>query len=129
MGSILSISSWVSVLGPTMSKSILLVLFVVLSIGLAAKVVPFVPKELTRADVDIAKAELKKLKMAETEALKMAEKEKQFVKTLVEATTEEPLVPDDNNNVVPIVVGSILVGLILVVLVSYFIVRMRRTKN
>merc|ERR1711915_247577 len=106
---------------PTMSKSILLVLFVVLSIGLAAKVVPFVPKELTRADVDIAKAELKKLKMAETE--------KQFVKTLVEATTKEPLVPDDNNNVVPIVVGSILVGLILVVLVSYFIVRMRRTKN
>merc|ERR1711872_581246 len=118
-----------SINSPTMSKSILLVLFVALSIGLAAKVVPFVPKELTRADVDIAKLELKKLKMVETEALKMAEKEKQFVKTLVEATTEEPLIPDDNNNVVPIVVGSILVGLILVVLVSYFIVRMRRTKN
>ena len=80
----------------------MLVLFVVLSIGLAAKVVPFVPKELIRADVDIAKVELKKLKMVETEALKMAEKEKQFVKTLVEATTEEPLIPGEYDDDVEI---------------------------
>merc|ERR1711970_780756 len=84
----------------------------------AAKFSPFVPREIVKHDVDIARVNYHKEKSAQIEEKLV----------LGQETTEKPD-PDDTNTVIPIVVGSLLGGMIVVVLVSYFIVRARRAKE
>merc|ERR1719244_90874 len=96
----------------------------------AAKISPFVPREIVRHDVDIARVNYEKEKRDLAQALK-SEKAKQIEKNSLisaqeEATTEKP---EDESDVVPIVVGSVMGGIIVVVLVGYFFVRARRAKE
>merc|ERR1712055_13056 len=95
----------------------------------AAKFSPFVPREILKHDVDIARVNYHKEKRDQAQAFK-SEKVAQIEEKLVygEETTEKPD-PDDTNTVIPIVVGSLSGGMIVVVLVSYFIVRARRAKE
>merc|ERR1719234_2167350 len=90
----------------------------------AANISPFVPREIVKHDVDIARVNYVKEKRDQAQALK-SEKSKQieknaFISAKEEATTEKP---KDESDVVPIVVGSVMGGIIVVVLVGYFIVR------
>merc|ERR1712142_871296 len=110
--------------------NIVLLACILVSIS-AAKISPFVPEETAKHNIDIVRDQYAKEKRDEAQALeiekavKLEEQPLNFVQE--DETTERP--KDDTNTVVPIVVGSILGGLIVVVLVSYFIVRARRAKE
>merc|ERR550519_2707375 len=108
---------------------VVLLLFCVLAGVSAAKISPFVPREIVKHDVDIARVNYVKEKRDQAQALK-SEQVAQIEEKLVLGgeTTEKPD-PDDTNTVIPIVVGSLLGGMIVVVLVSYSIVRARRAKE
>eukprot|EP00092_Neocalanus_flemingeri_P036131 GFUD01039336.1.p1 GENE.GFUD01039336.1~~GFUD01039336.1.p1 ORF type:complete len:106 (+),score=38.71 GFUD01039336.1:119-436(+) len=103
----------------------LIFLACILVVCTAAKISPFVPRDIARHDVDVAKINFMKEKKIQAEAM---EASKNIPEEMSEAT-EEPPVKDEKDDVVPIVVGSVLAGLIVVVLVSYFIVRARRAKE
>merc|ERR550519_658762 len=109
---------------------VVLLLFCVLAGVSAAKISPFVPREIVKHDVDIARVNYVKEKRDQAQAWK-SEKAKQieknaFISDQEEATAEKP---KDESDVVPIVVGSVMGGIIVVVLVGYFIVRARRAKE
>merc|ERR1712013_531146 len=95
----------------------------------AAKISPFIPREIVKHDVDVARVLYAKEKRDQAQPLKL-EKTVQFEEklTLEEETTTKPD-EDDTNTVIPVVVGSLLGGLIVVVVVSYFIVRARRARE
>merc|ERR1711872_955818 len=90
----------------------------------AAKISPFVPREIVKHDVDIARAQYVKEKRDLARALKAEKVGKLGAKPLIvaqeESTTKQPGDPDEKSDVVPIVVGSVMGGIIVVVLVGYF---------
>ena len=110
----------------------------------AAKISPFIPREIVKHDVDVARVLYAKEKRDQAQPLKL-EKTVQFEEklTLGEETTTKPdegesyfvcietlfSSSDETNTVIPVVVGSLLGGLIVVVVVSYFIVRARRARE
>merc|ERR1711981_1216797 len=103
----------------------LLLLACLLCVCSAAKISPFVPQDLTRQDLDIARTNYHRV-LAGRDKKENLVKEEVFVSD-EEETTPRP--PDERSDVVPIVVGSVMGGIIVVVLVKYFIVRSRRAKE
>merc|ERR1711892_1623639 len=79
--------------------------------GPGVRIPSFVPEELSRHQVNEAK-------------INYARNGNIFRST---QDPEKP--PEDPSDTVPIVVGCVLAGLIIVVFVSYFVVRSRRTTN
>jgi len=83
------------------------------------KISPFVPKELTKRELDLAKTEYK---------YKVAAEQRHQLEDIggvkVDTSTSGPP-PDESDDTVPIVVGCVLAGLIVVVMVSYFVLRAR----
>eukprot|EP00091_Calanus_sinicus_P013638 TRINITY_DN3024_c0_g1_i1.p1 TRINITY_DN3024_c0_g1~~TRINITY_DN3024_c0_g1_i1.p1 ORF type:complete len:127 (+),score=55.48 TRINITY_DN3024_c0_g1_i1:45-383(+) len=97
-----------------------------------AKISPFIPGDITKHHVDVARAEYVKGKMVAAQAVKAEQIEAKALENIAEEmsqATDEPNVPEEKSDVVPIVVGSVMGGIIVVVLVSYFIVRARRAKE
>jgi len=81
------------------------------------KISPFVPKEISKRELDIARTEYK---------YKVAIRRDQLDTGAVKDETTPPGPPPDNSDdTVPIVVGCVLAGLIAVVMVSYFVLRAR----
>merc|ERR1711915_771845 len=109
----------------------LLIVSCLLAISFAVKLKPFVPQELDRAHLDIARAQFQKQKELGTTGEKVKTSdinlEEAEWKVLREATTQKT--PEERSDTVPIVVGSVMAGLIVVVLVGYFVVRARKANN
>merc|ERR1739842_94815 len=99
----------------------LLLLACLLCFCSAAKISPFVPQDLTRQDLDIARTNYHRALAGRDKGQGGRVREGEGGGEGGEAE------PDETNTAIPIVVGSVLGGLIVVVLVSYFIVRARRT--
>ena len=103
----------------------------------------FVPREPTKQDIDIARIEFSKLGKSSMHNFKvvasedttednndhgdgLGEKILKLKKTLLRYL----LYPaDDANDTIPIVVGAVLAAMILVVMVSYFVLRVRAKKK
>jgi len=96
-------------------RFVLLSLLLVAATCSALKISPFVPKEITKREVDIAKTEHK---------YKLAAGQLDTGRVKDETSTSGPP-PDNSDDTVPIVVGCVLAGLIAVVMVSYFVLRAR----
>merc|ERR1711915_694250 len=109
----------------------LLIVSYLLAISFAVKLQPFVPQELDRAHLDIAKVQFQKQKELGSTGEKVKPSdinlEEAEWKVLKEATTQKT--PEERSDTVPIVVGSVMAGLIVVVLVGYFVVRARKANN
>merc|ERR1711915_1070924 len=109
----------------------LLIVSCLLTISFAVKLKPFVPQELDRAHLDIAKVQFKKQKELGTTGEKVKTSninlEEAEWKVMKEETTQKT--PEERSDTVPIVVGSVMAGLIVVVLVGYFAVRARKANN
>merc|ERR1712215_391921 len=109
----------------------LLIVSCLLAISFAVKLKPFVPQELDRAHLDIAKVQFQKQKELEPTGEKVKPNdiniEELEWKVLKEATTQKT--PEERSDTVPIVVGSVMAGLIVVVLIGYFVVRARKANN
>merc|ERR1711915_394135 len=109
----------------------LLIVSCLLTISFAVKLKPFVPQELDRAHLDIAKVQFQKQKELRSTGEKVKTSdinlEEAEWKVLKEATTQKT--PEERSDTVPIVVGSVMAGLIVVVLVGYFVVRARKANN
>merc|ERR1711915_177072 len=109
----------------------LLIVSCLLAISFAVKLKPFVPQELDRAHLDIARAQFQKQKELGTTGEKVKTSninlEEAEWKVLKEATTQKT--PEERSDTVPIVVGSVMAGLIVVVLVGYFVVRARKANK
>merc|ERR1711915_816177 len=109
----------------------LLIVSCLLTISFAVKLKPFVPQELDRAHLDIARVQFQKQKELGSTGEKVKPNgnniEEVEWKLLKEATTQKT--PEERSDTVPIVVGSVMAGLIVVVLVGYFVVRARKANN
>merc|ERR1712002_684471 len=99
----------------------------------ATKISPFVPRDTVKYQVEIARVNYLKEKQEQAieRVITEGKIEAHTVKSDEEETTTENKEDPTNSSsdVVPIIVGSVLAGLIMVVLVSYFIVRARRNKE
>merc|ERR1711915_412929 len=109
----------------------LLIVSYLLAISFAVKLQPFVPQELDRAHLDIARVQFQNQKELGSTGEKVKPNdiniEEVEWKVLKEATTQKT--PEERRDTVPIVVGSVMAGLIVVVLVGYFVVRARKANN
>merc|ERR1712095_218071 len=102
-----------------MSPDMRVVIFSVFLFSIVAS--GFVPKEPTKQDIDIARIESFKLR-------------KPSYKIFSTEDTTTPVNDGgddlvDANDTIPIVVGAVLAAMILVVMVSYFVVRIRANKK
>merc|ERR1712058_74909 len=84
-----------------------------------AKISPFLPREIVKHDVDIARAQHVKEKRDLAQALKAEKVGKLEEKPLIAAQEESTTTtttgdPDEKSDVVPIVVGSVMGGIIVV---------------
>ncbi len=102
----------------------------------------FVPREPTKQDIDIARIEFFKLQKSSVPSYKVVTAEDttennnngdslgktihEFLKAYNCAVNCHS---DDANDTIPIVVGAVLAALILVVMVSYFVLRVRANKK
>merc|ERR1711981_206808 len=84
------------------------------------KISPFVPKEITKRELDIAKTEYRVQKRDLS-----AQSPPNPDRAENDQTTTNPdgAPKDDSDDTVPIVVGCLLAGLIAVVMISYFVLR------
>merc|ERR1712198_195403 len=109
----------------------LLIVSCLLAISFAVKLKPFVPQELDKAHLDIARVQFQKQKELGSTGEKVKpngiDLEKAEWKLQKEATTQKT--PEERSDTVPIVVGSVMAGLIVVVLVGYFVVRARKENS
>jgi len=83
----------------------------------------FVPREPTKQDIDIARLEFSKLQKSSLHSFKVVAPED----TTEDNNGGDDL--DDANDTIPIVVGAVLAAMILVVMVSYFVLRVRANKK
>jgi len=88
------------------------------------KISPFVPEEMTRQELEIAKTHLK-LEKREISAEELGRVDSDQS----QSTTTEQVYTDDTDDTVPIVVGCLLAALIAVVMVSYFVIRARANRK
>merc|ERR1711915_52561 len=109
----------------------LLIVSCLLTITFAVKIKPFLPQELDRAHLDIARVQFQKQKELGSTGEKVKPNDIKIEevewKVLKEATTQKT--PEERSDTVPIVVGSVMAGLIVVVLVGYFVVRARKANK
>merc|ERR1712110_364727 len=103
-----------------MSLDMRVVIFSAFLVSIAAS--GFVPREPTKQDIDIARIEIFKHQKSSVPSYKVV---------AAEDTTENNNgdILDDANDTIPIVVGAVLAALILVVMVSYFVLRVRANKK
>ena len=103
------------------------------------KISPFVPEEMTRQELDIAKTQLK-IQKREIPAGDFGQDSDQsqsttepvlegVVYTEVMLVVKVCRVSDDTDDTVPIVVGCVLAALIAVVMISYFVIRARANRK
>jgi len=104
-----------------MSADMKVVIFSVFMISFAVS--GFVPREPTKQDIDIARIEFSKLKKSSQHSFKVVAPED----TTEDNSHGDDL--DDANDTIPIVVGAVLAAMILVVMVSYFVLRVRANKK
>jgi len=84
----------------------------------------FVPREPTKQDIDIARIEFSKLGKSSMHNFKVVASE-----DTTEDNNDHGDDLDDANDTIPIVVGAVLAAMILVVMVSYFVLRVRANKK
>merc|ERR1712227_209159 len=84
----------------------------------------FVPREPTKQDIDIARIEFSKLGKSSMHNFKHVASE-----DTTENNNDHGDDLDDANDTIPIVVGAVLAAMILVVMVSYFVLRVRANKK
>merc|ERR1712150_277096 len=84
------------------------------------KISPFVPEEISALELDLAKTEYQKYKVAAVQRGDQPD-----TGAVRDETTSPGPPPDNSDDTVPIVVGCVLAGLIAVVMVSYFVLRAR----
>ena len=101
----------------------------------------FVPREPTKQDIDIARIEFSKLGKSSMHNFKVVASEdttednndhgddlgEKILKLKKPCYLIYPA--DDANDTIPIVVGAVLAAMILVVMVSYFVLRVRANKK
>ena len=122
-----------------MSLDMRVVIFSAFLVSIAAS--GFVPREPTKQDIDIARIEFFKLQKSSVPSYKVVAAEDttennngdilgktihDFLKAYNGAVICHS---DDANDTIPIVVGAVLAALILVVMVSYFVLRVRANKK
>ena len=122
-----------------MSLDMRVVIFSAFLVSIAAS--GFVPREPTKQDIDIARIEFFKLQKSSVPSYKVVAAEDttennngdilgktihDFLKAYNCAVNCHS---DDANDTIPIVVGAVLAALILVVMVSYFVLRVRANKK
>jgi len=104
-----------------MTTDIKVVIFSVFLISFAVS--GFVPREPTKQDIDIARLEFSKLRKSSLHSFRVVAPED----TTEDNNGGDDL--DDANDTIPIVVGAVLAAMILVVMVSYFVLRVRANKK
>merc|ERR1711971_735332 len=107
--------------GLTMSADMKVVIVSVFLISFAVS--GFVPREPTKQDIDIARLEFSKLRKSSLNSFKVVAAED----TTEDNSNGDDL--DDANDTIPILVGAVLAAMILVVMVSYFVLRVRANKK
>ena len=122
-----------------MSLDMRVVIFSAFLVSIAAS--GFVPREPTKQDIDIARIEFSKLQKSSVPSYKVVAAEDTTENNngdILGKTIHEFLKAcncavichsDDANDTIPIVVGAVLAALILVVMVSYFVLRVRANKK
>ena len=123
-----------------MSLDMRVVIFSAFLVSIAAS--GFVPREPTKQDIDIARIEFFKLQKSSVPSYKVVAAEDttennnngdSLGKTIHEFLKAYNCAvichSDDANDTIPIVVGAVLAALILVVMVSYFVLRVRANKK
>ena len=124
-----------------MSLDMRVVIFSAFLVSIAAS--GFVPREPTKQDIDIARIEFFKLQKSSVPSYKVVAAEDTTENNnnngdILGKTIHEFLKAyncavnchsDDANDTIPIVVGAVLAALILVVMVSYFVLRVRANKK
>ena len=88
------------------------------------KISPFVPREITKREVDIARTQFQ-LHRRDHSASELGIADSDITPTYPPTTK----FPGDTDDTVPIVVGCMLAGLIGVVMVSYFVLRARANRK
>merc|ERR1712029_458266 len=84
----------------------------------------FVPREPTKQDIDIARIEFSKLGKSSMHNFKVVASE-----DTTEDNNDHGDDLDEANDTIPIVVGAVLAAMILVMMVSYFVLRVRANKK
>jgi len=102
------------------------ILFVICIEG---KVSPFIPKENTKQDIDIAKVQYLKVKSQQRAVVEKQSSDLEEVLDLDLENTTEKNHDDDTSDTIPIVVGCVLAAMIVVVMLSYFVLRARANKK
>ena len=122
-----------------MSLDMRVVIFSAFLVSIAAS--GFVPREPTKQDIDIARIEFFKLQKSSVPSYKVVAAEDTTENNNGDSLGETILEflkayncavnchSDDANDTIPIVVGAVLAALILVVMVSYFVLRVRANKK
>jgi len=95
----------------------------------SANISPFVPPEPSKMEADVARVEFLKTKFARMSQRQQQQPQPEVKLREMETTTDNSNIPGDTSDTVPIVVGSVLAAMILLVMVSYFVIRRRAIKK
>merc|ERR1712241_401640 len=127
------IEEWKSCSIPPVMRSIIAVIVFsfasVICSAASVNISPFVPAEPSKMEADIARVEFLKTKFARMSQQQQQQPQPEVKLQEVETTTNNSNIPGDTSDTVPTVVGSVLAAMILLVMVSYFVIRRRAIKK